>query len=133
MYNNLRMVCSAVTAFCCGPSSPGRSRMKVSVPQRSLVPIRSSVSLTGVCPADALSSLVRFRIPQGDRPDLMSIDHRGVKGLEDMVKLMTECWYQDPSSRPSFLGETRTPSLHHDPPPHALTSPSRSFRLCSCD
>uniref|UniRef100_A0A671PNC2 Receptor-interacting serine-threonine kinase 3 n=1 Tax=Sinocyclocheilus anshuiensis TaxID=1608454 RepID=A0A671PNC2_9TELE len=52
---------------------------------------------------DALSSLVRFRIPQGDRPDLTSIDPRGVKGLEDMVKLMTECWHQDPSRRPSFL------------------------------
>uniref|UniRef100_A0A673HND2 Receptor-interacting serine-threonine kinase 3 n=1 Tax=Sinocyclocheilus rhinocerous TaxID=307959 RepID=A0A673HND2_9TELE len=64
---------------------------------------------------DALSSLVRFRIPQGDRPDLTSIDPRGVKGLEDMVKLMTECWHQDPSRRPSFLGETRTPSLHDDP------------------
>uniref|UniRef100_A0A9J8DL36 Protein kinase domain-containing protein n=2 Tax=Cyprinus carpio TaxID=7962 RepID=A0A9J8DL36_CYPCA len=51
----------------------------------------------------ALSNLVRFRIPQGDRPDLTSIDHRGVKGLEDMVRLMTECWHQDPSSRPSFL------------------------------
>uniref|UniRef100_A0A8C1PC38 Receptor-interacting serine-threonine kinase 3 n=1 Tax=Cyprinus carpio TaxID=7962 RepID=A0A8C1PC38_CYPCA len=42
-------------------------------------------------------------VPQGDRPDLTSIDHRGVKGLEDMVRLMTECWHQDPSSRPSFL------------------------------
>ncbi|XP_016114571.1 receptor-interacting serine/threonine-protein kinase 3-like isoform X1 [Sinocyclocheilus grahami] len=52
---------------------------------------------------DALSSLVRFRIPQGDRPDLSSIDPRRVKGLEDMVKLMTECWHQDPSRRPSFL------------------------------
>ncbi len=133
MCNNLWTLCSAVTAFCCGPSSPGRSRMKVSVPQRCLVHVHSSISLTRVCPLDALSSLVRFRIPQGDRPDLESIDHRGVKGLDDMMELMTECWHQDPSRRPSFLGETRTPSLHDDPPPHALTSPSRAFRLCSCD
>ncbi|XP_073693551.1 receptor-interacting serine/threonine-protein kinase 3 [Garra rufa] len=51
----------------------------------------------------AVSSLVRFRIPQGDRPDLTSIDRRETKGLDDMVKLMTECWHQDPSRRPSFL------------------------------
>ncbi len=133
MCNNLWTLCSAVTAFCSGPSSPGRSRMKVSNPRHSLVPIRSSISLTRVCPTDARSSLVRFRIPQGDRPELTSIDHCKVKGLEDMVELMTQCWHQDPSRRPSFLGETRTPSLHDDPPPHALTSPSRAFRLCSCD
>uniref|UniRef100_A0A672M0B2 Receptor-interacting serine-threonine kinase 3 n=1 Tax=Sinocyclocheilus grahami TaxID=75366 RepID=A0A672M0B2_SINGR len=59
--------------------------------------------LTRVCPADAGSSLVRFRIPQGDRPDLTCIDRRQTEGLDDMVKLMTECWHQDPDSRPSFL------------------------------
>ncbi|KAK2913212.1 hypothetical protein Q8A67_001611 [Cirrhinus molitorella] len=51
----------------------------------------------------AFSSLVRFRIPQGDRPDLTSIDPLKAEGLDDMVKLMTECWHQDPSKRPSFL------------------------------
>ncbi|XP_042615317.1 receptor-interacting serine/threonine-protein kinase 3 isoform X2 [Cyprinus carpio] len=53
--------------------------------------------------SDALSSMVRFRIPLGDRPDLASIDRRETQGLDDMVKLMTECWHQDPDRRPSFL------------------------------
>ncbi|XP_026122240.1 receptor-interacting serine/threonine-protein kinase 3 [Carassius auratus] len=51
----------------------------------------------------AQSTLVRFRIPLGDRPDLTSIDPRGVKGLDEMRQLMTECWHQEPRSRPSFL------------------------------
>ncbi|XP_016383690.1 receptor-interacting serine/threonine-protein kinase 3 isoform X2 [Sinocyclocheilus rhinocerous] len=53
--------------------------------------------------SDAGSSLVRFRIPQGDRPDLTWIDRCQTEGLDDMVKLMTECWHQDPDRRPSFL------------------------------
>uniref|UniRef100_A0A671L9J9 Receptor-interacting serine-threonine kinase 3 n=1 Tax=Sinocyclocheilus anshuiensis TaxID=1608454 RepID=A0A671L9J9_9TELE len=59
--------------------------------------------VTGREPYNAVSSLVRFRIPQGDRPDLTWIDRRQTEGLDDMVKLMTECWHQDPDSRPSFL------------------------------
>ncbi|XP_043101806.1 receptor-interacting serine/threonine-protein kinase 3 isoform X2 [Puntigrus tetrazona] len=51
----------------------------------------------------ALSSLVRFRIPLGDRPDLSSVELGGVKGLEEAVKLMTACWHQDPRRRPPFL------------------------------
>ncbi|XP_052459291.1 receptor-interacting serine/threonine-protein kinase 3 isoform X4 [Carassius gibelio] len=51
----------------------------------------------------ALSSLVCFRIPQGDRPDLTSIDRCETEGLDEMVQLMTECWHQDPDRRPSFL------------------------------
>ncbi|RXN29672.1 receptor-interacting serine threonine- kinase 3-like protein [Labeo rohita] len=50
-----------------------------------------------------LSTLVRFRIPEGDRPDLTPIDCSKAKGLNDMVKLMTKCWQQDPGRRPSFL------------------------------
>lgn len=68
----------------------------------------------------ALSSLVRFRIPQGDRPDLASIDHHGVKGLEDMVKLMTECWHQDPSRRPLFLDCVRATEKIFDMHKHGL-------------
>ncbi|XP_050970309.1 receptor-interacting serine/threonine-protein kinase 3 isoform X2 [Labeo rohita] len=50
-----------------------------------------------------LSTLVRFRIPEGDRPDLTPIDCSKAKGLNDMVKLMTKCWQQDPGRRPPFL------------------------------
>uniref|UniRef100_A0A8C2JXZ9 Receptor-interacting serine-threonine kinase 3 n=1 Tax=Cyprinus carpio TaxID=7962 RepID=A0A8C2JXZ9_CYPCA len=67
--------------------------------------------VTGREPYNALSSMVRFRIPLGDRPDLASIDRRETQGLDDMVKLMTECWHQDPDRRPSFLCETRTQKI----------------------
>lgn len=52
-----------------------------------------------------LSSLVRFRVREGDRPDLMSIDSSLANGLEDLIDLMTRCWDSDPKSRPIFMGE----------------------------
>lgn len=60
--------------------------------------------ITGKEPYDGRpSTLVRFRIPQGDRPDLTLIDHSETEGLEDLVTLMTCCWHQEPHRRPSFL------------------------------
>ncbi|XP_051555316.1 receptor-interacting serine/threonine-protein kinase 3-like isoform X2 [Myxocyprinus asiaticus] len=59
--------------------------------------------ITGEEPyADAHSSMVRFRIPLGDRPDLTLIDHSKAEGLDDIVQLMTACWTQKPNQRPSF-------------------------------
>ncbi|XP_055074164.1 receptor-interacting serine/threonine-protein kinase 3 isoform X2 [Misgurnus anguillicaudatus] len=48
------------------------------------------------------SSLVRFRIPEGDRPDLKLIDCSQADGLGDIVKLMERCWEDDPSQRLTF-------------------------------
>lgn len=56
-----------------------------------------------VCPLDAPSSLVRFRVPCGDRPDL-SLDCSQADGLADIVELMKRCWVKEPSARPSFKG-----------------------------
>ncbi|KAG9259965.1 receptor-interacting serine/threonine-protein kinase 4-like [Astyanax mexicanus] len=59
--------------------------------------------LTGKEPYDSvLSSLVRFRIPKGDRPDLRSVDTSKAAGLSDLTNLMQRCWNSDPNLRPSF-------------------------------
>ncbi|XP_063042894.1 receptor-interacting serine/threonine-protein kinase 3 [Engraulis encrasicolus] len=50
----------------------------------------------------ANSSLVRFRIPLGDRPELQALDMGCVEGLGDMAKLMEKCWAKDLADRPSF-------------------------------
>ncbi|KAK9971251.1 hypothetical protein ABG768_024625 [Culter alburnus] len=49
------------------------------------------------------SSLVRFRIPHGDRPDVTLIDCSQTEGLEDLLKIMKRCWDQDANKRPTFL------------------------------
>ncbi|KAK7910489.1 hypothetical protein WMY93_015173 [Mugilogobius chulae] len=51
----------------------------------------------------ALSSIVRLRIPQGDRPSLEEIrDHTGgIAGLTGLTDLMQQCWDTKPSERPS--------------------------------
>ncbi|XP_051981676.1 receptor-interacting serine/threonine-protein kinase 3-like isoform X2 [Xyrauchen texanus] len=51
---------------------------------------------------DTPSSLVRFRIPQGDRPELTSIDCSKAKSLDKIVKLISTCWAQEPNQRPTF-------------------------------
>ncbi|KAL7841462.1 hypothetical protein SRHO_G00251530 [Serrasalmus rhombeus] len=59
--------------------------------------------ITGKEPYDSvLSSLVRFRIPEGDRPDLTSVDCSKADGLSHLVELMQRCWDDKPEQRPSF-------------------------------
>lgn len=57
--------------------------------------------------ADAISSIVRFRIPQGDRPSMDEIRSlgAGVTGLTGLMSLMERCWEAKPSHRPSSLGK----------------------------
>lgn len=52
--------------------------------------------------ADAMSHIVKFRIPQGDRPSLDEIRHQavGVAGLATLMELMQKCWDSKPSVRP---------------------------------
>ncbi|XP_066516886.1 receptor-interacting serine/threonine-protein kinase 4 isoform X2 [Hoplias malabaricus] len=59
--------------------------------------------ITGREPYNVVSSLVRFRIPEGDRPDLSSVDTRKASGLSELKKLMEHCWHADPKQRPSFM------------------------------
>uniref|UniRef100_A0A4W5JJ09 Protein kinase domain-containing protein n=1 Tax=Hucho hucho TaxID=62062 RepID=A0A4W5JJ09_9TELE len=49
------------------------------------------------------SSMVRFRVPEGDRPPLEAVDRDQAGGLGEMVDLMVNCWDQQPSNRPHFL------------------------------
>uniref|UniRef100_A0A4W5MXL9 Receptor-interacting serine-threonine kinase 3 n=1 Tax=Hucho hucho TaxID=62062 RepID=A0A4W5MXL9_9TELE len=60
--------------------------------------------ITGEQPyPNARSSLVRFRIPQGDRPSLAALDRDQVEGLGELVDLMERCWDAKPTLRPIFL------------------------------
>ncbi|XP_017292977.1 receptor-interacting serine/threonine-protein kinase 3 [Kryptolebias marmoratus] len=60
--------------------------------------------VTGKQPyANAMSSIVKFRIPQGDRPSLDEIRHQaaGRAGLATLMELMQKCWDSKPSTRPN--------------------------------
>nr|XP_015797380.2 receptor-interacting serine/threonine-protein kinase 3 [Nothobranchius furzeri] len=62
--------------------------------------------VTGKQPyANVISSIVRFRIPQGDRPSLDEIRQKaaGRAGLATVIGLMQKCWDTKPSSRPTSL------------------------------
>ncbi|XP_044039001.1 receptor-interacting serine/threonine-protein kinase 3 [Siniperca chuatsi] len=62
--------------------------------------------VTGKQPyANAMSSIVRFRIPQGDRPSLDEIKGQaaGRTGLTGLMELMEKCWKESPNQRPSSL------------------------------
>ncbi|KAM6908988.1 receptor-interacting serine/threonine-protein kinase 3 [Xenentodon cancila] len=52
---------------------------------------------------NAMSSIVRFRIPQGDRPSLHEIrcQEAGRAGLAGLTELMKRCWETRPRQRPS--------------------------------
>uniref|UniRef100_A0A8C9V9F8 Receptor-interacting serine-threonine kinase 3 n=1 Tax=Scleropages formosus TaxID=113540 RepID=A0A8C9V9F8_SCLFO len=50
----------------------------------------------------ARSTIVRFRVPEGDRPSLEMVDPNLAEHLKDMISLMKRCWNNDPSKRPSF-------------------------------
>lgn len=54
------------------------------------------------CTADAMSCIVKFRIPQGDRPSLDEIRRQaaGRAGLATLMELMQKCWDSKPSARP---------------------------------
>ncbi|CAL8326347.1 unnamed protein product [Lota lota] len=52
---------------------------------------------------NALSSLVRLRIPEGDRPPLDDIDPGKAEGLGPLVEMMGRCWDNVPKQRPSFM------------------------------
>lgn len=47
--------------------------------------------------------LVALRIPKGDRP-VVRLCHKNEEGMDEMVKLMTQCWEGDPSKRPKSEG-----------------------------
>uniref|UniRef100_A0A3Q3X8L3 Protein kinase domain-containing protein n=1 Tax=Mola mola TaxID=94237 RepID=A0A3Q3X8L3_MOLML len=60
--------------------------------------------VTGKQPyADAISSIVRFRIPLGDRPSLDEIQSQaaGIAGLRRLTNLMEKCWETKPNLRPT--------------------------------
>lgn len=62
--------------------------------------------VTGKQPyAYAKSSLVRIRIPEGDRPSLDEIRSQaaGLAGLTGLINLMERCWDTRPKQRPSAL------------------------------
>ncbi|XP_068444118.1 receptor-interacting serine/threonine-protein kinase 3 [Clinocottus analis] len=62
--------------------------------------------VTGTKPyPHAKSSLVRFRIPEGDRPPLdeIRLQAAGLAGLTRLTDLMKRCWDTKPEQRPSAL------------------------------
>ncbi|KAA8582667.1 hypothetical protein FQN60_006338 [Etheostoma spectabile] len=65
--------------------------------------------------AYAQSSLVRLRIPEGDRPllDEIRVQALGRAGLTELMKLMERCWDKKPDQRPSSLEcTTQTEELY---------------------
>lgn len=64
----------------------------------------------GCSVADALSSIVRLRIPQGDRPSLEEIRSQaaGLAGITGLMELMVKCWEAKVDKRPSSLGKRTT-------------------------
>ncbi|XP_072526704.1 receptor-interacting serine/threonine-protein kinase 3 [Salminus brasiliensis] len=61
--------------------------------------------ITGKEPYNTMfsSSLVRFRISRGDRPDLTAVDTSKASGLSELTELMKHCWHHNPNLRPSFM------------------------------
>ncbi|XP_037538671.1 receptor-interacting serine/threonine-protein kinase 3 [Nematolebias whitei] len=72
--------------------------------------------VTGKQPyANAMSSIVKFRIPQGDRPSLDEIRYQaaGRAGLATLMELMQKCWDSKPDKRPtSHMCTTVTEELY---------------------
>ncbi|XP_066579051.1 receptor-interacting serine/threonine-protein kinase 3 isoform X4 [Amia ocellicauda] len=59
--------------------------------------------LTGEEPYSCvMSSLVRFRIPLGDRPSLERLDPGQARGLQELRQLIETCWEPEPQKRPAF-------------------------------
>ncbi|KAG8006000.1 Receptor-interacting serine/threonine-protein kinase 3 [Nibea albiflora] len=60
--------------------------------------------VTGKQPYEhAQTNIVRFRIPQGDRPSLDEVTSQaaGIAGLTGLMNLMKRCWEAKPKQRPS--------------------------------
>lgn len=56
---------------------------------------------------DAMSEMVRLRIPQGDRPSLEDYTSKA-EGCEDLMKLMdlmVKCWKGKHDQRPTSFGK----------------------------
>ncbi|KAI1888655.1 hypothetical protein AGOR_G00187380 [Albula goreensis] len=59
--------------------------------------------ITGKQPyRDAISCIVRLRVPEGDRPSLEVVDRSKAEGLGDITDLMVKCWNPSPHKRPCF-------------------------------
>uniref|UniRef100_A0A668A849 Receptor-interacting serine-threonine kinase 3 n=1 Tax=Myripristis murdjan TaxID=586833 RepID=A0A668A849_9TELE len=54
----------------------------------------------------AISSVVRLRISEGDRPPLHVIDRGQAAGLSNLMQLMESCWDPTASQRPSCITVT---------------------------
>lgn len=69
--------------------------------------IHSDILFNPSFTVDAESSIVRIRIPKGDRPLLGEIRIRGagVAGSTGLMDLMKRCWELKPEQRPSSRGE----------------------------
>ncbi|XP_041095540.1 ankyrin repeat and protein kinase domain-containing protein 1 [Polyodon spathula] len=62
--------------------------------------------ITGEKPySHANSSLIKWHIPQGQRPNISCIDSTATEKLEDIVELMQSCWDGDQDNRPQFSSE----------------------------
>uniref|UniRef100_A0A8C4RRS9 Receptor-interacting serine-threonine kinase 3 n=1 Tax=Erpetoichthys calabaricus TaxID=27687 RepID=A0A8C4RRS9_ERPCA len=65
--------------------------------------ILMSFVITGSTPyKNAFSTIVKFRIPRGDRPDISGVNPSDAEGLKDMLELMENCWHKDSKKRPEF-------------------------------
>ncbi|KAI3375669.1 hypothetical protein L3Q82_003978 [Scortum barcoo] len=78
--------------------------------------------VTGKQPyANAMSSIVRLRIPQGDRPSLEEIrDHTGRAGLAGLMELMKKCWEAKREHRPTSLDCTEVTEELYKMHKHAI-------------
>ncbi|KAI5617694.1 receptor-interacting serine/threonine-protein kinase 3 [Silurus asotus] len=52
---------------------------------------------------DNFSSLVRFRVREGDRPDTSCIEKSQADGLSRIIDLMQKCWDHNSKIRPTFI------------------------------
>jgi len=89
------------------PSRKTYLKVKASVQSMMFRYFWGLVNLNPSSATDAKSSLVRLRIPEGDRPPSDQIRFRagGIAGLTRLTELMRRCWDTDPKRRPSALGK----------------------------
>ncbi|XP_058240491.1 receptor-interacting serine/threonine-protein kinase 3 isoform X2 [Hemibagrus wyckioides] len=71
-----------------------------------------------------ISSYLRFRVREGDRPDLTSLDISQADGLSNVIELMKRCWNPEPNMRPNFIDCTEVTKnvygLHRQHVPDAV-------------